>query len=338
MTEKSATAESPTSAAPPWYREPTFWAVMALALAAYGLRATALPVFGEETRRGVIAREMLDGGDWIVPRVQNVPRLSRPPMQNWLIAAASNLSGSVDVWAVRLPSLLATLMTVGLVYAATHHWAGVRPATLAACVYATMYQVLEFGRLGETEAVFTLFVAASLLAWYLGYFGGGNRWLVWIGCYLLVAGGMLTKGLQAPVYFCGAVGLTLISRGRWRDLFSPPHLVGAAVGAIGVAAWQAAFMLRLGWEEGWEIYFLNVAGRFDGASGDTFLGHFIAFPFETVGVMLPGSLILLAALRPDVRQRLTEHRDLIRFLLICLAWAYIFVWLPPARGRGTSCR
>jgi 4-amino-4-deoxy-L-arabinose transferase-like glycosyltransferase len=318
----------------PWFRQPTFWAVLGLAFAAYGLRLTLLPVFGEETRRGVIAREMLDTDDWIVPRVQGVPRMSRPPLQNWLIALASGLSGSVDVWAVRLPSIVATLLTVTLVYAATHRWAGVRPATLAACAYATMYQVLEFGRLGETEAVFTLLVSSSLILWYAGYVGDANRWRLWIVSYLLVAAGMLTKGLQAPVYFGGAVGLTLIAQRRWRELLSPAHLVGVAIGGIIVGSWQVAFMLRLGWREGWEIYFLNVAGRFDGSTGDTFLGHFVAFPFETAAVMLPGSLILLALLRSDVRERLGPHRELIRFLLVSAAWAYLFVWIPPgARTR-----
>ncbi len=318
--------------APPaqsWHLEPTFWAVLALALGGYFLRVTTLPVFGEETRRGVIAREMIESGDWIVPRVQGVPRLSRPPLQNWMIAAVGLMSGSVDVWAVRLPSLIATLLTVALVYVMTFRCAGSRAAFLAACAYATMFQVLEFGRLGETEAVFSFFVAGSMLIWRQGDLRGKNRWLTWTVCYLLVAGGMLTKGLQAPVYFVGAVGIALIIRNRFRELFQPAHLTGAAIGVACIAAWQFAFMTSLGWEEGWQIYFMNVAGRFDGKSGDTFLGHLAAYPFETFGVMLPWSVILLAAFRPTIRGRLAEHRETVQFLVICLTWAFLFVWLPP---------
>lgn len=317
-----------------WHREPTFWAVTVLALATYGLRLTALPVFGEETRRGVIAREMLETGDWIVPRVQGVPRLSRPPLQNWLIAAASLVTGSVDVWAVRIPSVVATLLTAGLAYVAGHRCSGARVATLAGCSYVAMIQVLEFGRLGETEAVFTLFVAGSLLVWLLGDLSGVNPWKLWPVCYLLVAAGTLTKGLQAPVYFCGAVAITLILRRRWRELVSPAHLTGAALGLACVGVWQVAFMTTLGWDEGWKIYFLNVAGRFDGTSGDTFLGHFTSFPFETFAMMLPGSAMMLAALRADVRARLADHRPTVQFLVASLAWAFVFVWLPPgARTR-----
>jgi hypothetical protein len=106
------------------------------------------------------------------------------------------------------------------------------------------------------------------------------------------------------------------------------------LGLACVGAWQLAFMTTLGWEEGWKIYFLNVAGRFDGTSGDTFLGHVASFPFETFGVMLPGSALLPAALRADVRARLAKQRTVVLFLVVSLAWAFVFVWLPPgARTR-----
>lgn len=312
-----------------WWRAPTFWAVMLLAFANYCLRVNVFPVFGEEPRRGVIAREMRETGDWIVPRVQGVPRLSRPPLQNWLIAAVGWFRGSIDVWAVRVPSLAATLLTVMLVYIVAHRISGQRAAFLAGCAYATMYQVLVFGRLGETEALFTMFVSGSLLVWYLAELRGRHSWFTWAICYLLVAGGMLTKGLQAPVYFAGAVGLTLLRKNRWRELLQPAHLGSLVVGMSCVAAWQIAFIQRLGWRQSWMIYVLNVTGRFDGSSEDTFLGHLVAYPIELFAVMLPWSLVLLAALNRQVRERLIPNHDAIWFLILSCVWAFVFVWLPP---------
>src|SRR5262245_47154749 len=71
---------------------------------------------GEETRRGRVAVEMIQTGDWIVPRQQGELFLSRPPLQNWLIALVGLVRDGVDDLAVRLPSAVATILLAGLIY------------------------------------------------------------------------------------------------------------------------------------------------------------------------------------------------------------------------------
>src|SRR5690348_7771356 len=83
-----------------------------LALCLYATRLTDLSVRGEESRRGRIAWEMVQSGDWLVPRVQGLPRLSRPPLQYWAIACVGLMRGEVDALAVRIPCVVATVLTV----------------------------------------------------------------------------------------------------------------------------------------------------------------------------------------------------------------------------------
>ncbi len=314
--------------------------ILLLFTAAYVARATVLPVFGEETRRGLVAREMIETGDWIVPRVQGEPQLSRPPLQNWLIAGAAHWTGRIDVWAIRLPSLLMTLATVALIYGFTLRVADDSTALLSAMVYLTMHEVLEYGRSGETEAIFTGFVAGSLIVWQWGQISQWNSYVTWSACYSLVAAGMLTKGPQAPLYFCGAVALTLWQQRRWRELLSWPHLAGCGTFALIVGSWQLAFIDRLGAREGWLIHWLNISYRFTDRTNDPFLEHLLTFPLEVWGVMLPGSFLLLPLCSQTVRQRLGKRgaegggAETIRFLVTAIAWAFIFVWIPPgAKAR-----
>ena len=70
----------------------------------YGSRLSETPPGGEEPRRGQVAREMFGSGDWIVPRQQGLPFLSRPPVQNWAIALCSLAGGRSMPWRSASPA------------------------------------------------------------------------------------------------------------------------------------------------------------------------------------------------------------------------------------------
>jgi hypothetical protein len=67
----------------PWWREADVAWLLLLVVVGYFLRAGELPIRGEEPTRAQIAREMVEGRDWLVPRQQGDLFLSRPPPQNW---------------------------------------------------------------------------------------------------------------------------------------------------------------------------------------------------------------------------------------------------------------
>src|SRR5262245_1520864 len=131
--------------------------LVAFVAACYGLRMDKLSIRGEESRWATVAMEMQRTGDWIVPRQPGEPFLRRPPMGSWLIAAAASGRGAFDPIAVRLPSILAVLAMTLLIYCYGRSFLG-GPAALAAAVgFAAMPEVLQMGRLAESDAVFTFF-------------------------------------------------------------------------------------------------------------------------------------------------------------------------------------
>jgi len=338
------------------HREPAFWLVLLLAVAMYLPRLTTLTIRGEESRRAVIAREMIKTGDWIVPRTQGEVRLSRPPLQNWMIAGLAVLAGEMDAWSIRLPGVMATVLTVGLVYWSARQTLSITGAVVAAAAYASFFHVLELGGTGETEPVFTLLVAASLLLWH-GLFNSSRHTLCAVlpssenarqrhtecACYYWAwtLGGacaglaMLTKGLQAPLYFFGSTWAYLLLTRQYRALFQPSHFVGLASFAVVVGSWQAAFMWQMGIENGWMIYFWNVAERFNDNRTSTYLVHFLTYPPSVVfGCLMPWSVLLLAYLHPQVRSNLGPRRDQAVFMVTSILICLPSVWLPPeARPR-----
>src|SRR5207245_310577 len=93
-------------AASSWWREWEVLLLVLLVLGGYFFRASDMNLRGEEPRRAQVAAEMIDRGDWVVPRMQGEPFLSRPPMQNWLIALSFLGLGERDTFGARLPSMI----------------------------------------------------------------------------------------------------------------------------------------------------------------------------------------------------------------------------------------
>ena len=58
------------------------------------------------------AREMLESGDWMIPRFAGMVRLRKTPLPYWTVAAISAIGGEVTTWTARLPSALSGAATV----------------------------------------------------------------------------------------------------------------------------------------------------------------------------------------------------------------------------------
>src|SRR5438128_12114215 len=80
---------SQASPRPCWWREAEVAILILLVAAAYFVRLNDVSMRGEEPRRAQVAFEMMQRSDWLVPREQGDPFLSRPPLQNWPIAGSS---------------------------------------------------------------------------------------------------------------------------------------------------------------------------------------------------------------------------------------------------------
>lgn len=316
------------SATPLWH-SPQAWILLAFVLVCYLPRLTTLTIRGEETRRALVAREMLATGDYVVPRVQGQPLLSRPPLQNWLIAGWSAATGRLDELAVRLPSVIAVAATSLLVFWYARGFLSPLGAFASGLVFASLGQVVELGRFGETDALFTLFVSWSLLGWHAGFRAGWPRWQTWCLGYLAAALGTLTKGPQAPVYFVTGVGLFLLCGRHWRMLFCRTHLAGLTLFLVLVGSWQIPFQTRVGTDAGRDIYLADVGHRFLDASWSSFAGHFALYPFELWACLLPWSALALVWNRPGFRLAVGPAWPTVRFLGLTIAAALPTVWLPP---------
>ena len=184
------------------------------------------------------ARHMAESGDWLIPRVNGLPRYDKPPLIYWLMGGLYALPGTgqwdpLGTWAARLPSALASLLTMLVLAETLLRWPQPADATSAhprsdraatalsaALAFALGPLVLVWGRTEVSDALFTTTLALSLLlAWRTYAAERGPWWPCWVALALAV----LSKGPVALVLFpltlavfalLGADGLRLRQRLR----------------------------------------------------------------------------------------------------------------------------
>jgi 4-amino-4-deoxy-L-arabinose transferase-like glycosyltransferase len=323
------TPEEPAGLRRAWWREPEVAALIVLVAAAYFVRIGDVSLRGEEPTRAQVAFEMMRSGDWIVPRLQGDLFLSRPPLQNWLIAGCAAVTGSHAAWAVRLPSVLAMLFTTLLIYGYARTGLPRTGALAAAAAFATFGEMFTTGCQAETDMVFTALVSGSLLLWHWGQLAGWPAVRTWVLGYVFVALAVLCKGPQPPVYFFGAVSVYLVWSGQWRRLFSRAHLVGMLAGGTLVLAWLIPCVLQTSWPVARAILMNDSANRFQAWQTSEVAEHLLQFPLETLGCTLPWSLLLFAYASRRVRRLAAAVGPQALFTAIAAGLAFPTIWVPP---------
>lgn len=219
-----------------------FWWLLGFAVlligAGIGLRD---PWPTDEPRFALVAKQMVESGEYLFPHRGNELYSDKPPMFMWMQVAGYRLTDSWRI-AFLLPSLLSGLLTLVLVYDLTRRLNGRRAAWWAAAALLFTIHFTFQTRAAQIDGtllgIFTL-ACYGLLRHLL--LGPDRRWLL-IGCF--AAGiGTITKG----VAFLALLLLPLAWLGRrlgWQGL-APPSPRPLATGLLAAASFVAAVSLWL---------------------------------------------------------------------------------------------
>lgn len=146
----------------------------------------------DEGRYADISRHMFESGDWLVPRLDGLPFIHKPPMLHWLSSIAMHIFG-VHVWVVRLvPVLAASLLLLGT-YLFVRKYLSQKIAELSILMMAT--NLLFFGSSQYVNHDLLLATGITLSVFCLVDFSLCNRKAMLFLGYFFAASAFLTKGL-----------------------------------------------------------------------------------------------------------------------------------------------
>jgi 4-amino-4-deoxy-L-arabinose transferase-like glycosyltransferase len=302
----------------------TRWAILISILGLLSFGGYAQFFNPDEGRYSAASLEMARGfegraPDWVVPHLNGVPRLNKPPLVYWTAAASFSLFGATEA-AGRLPSMLAALGVMGLLWWWGRRAFGERTGLLAALIWATAIFPFGFARILNTDMLLCASTAMAMAGVWMIYevwaFASAPRRGLGVG--VLVAGvgmglALLAKG-PVGIAFPLGTGLFTIFLSRQAAMLRRPLFWAALLGALLLAAlillpWAMAIAERV--PGFWKRFLLEEnVGRFSGNvqyHKPSPIGEYI--PIIFVG-MLPWSPFVLAAWHKRTSQVLAPSENL----------------------------
>ncbi|MCX5844850.1 MAG: glycosyltransferase family 39 protein [Deltaproteobacteria bacterium] len=180
----------------------------------------------DESRYFEISDNMVDSGDYVIPRLANVIYLEKPPLTYWASAIIFKFFGETDFTAriyVGLCAWACLLLTYGIGSFLRDRTTGL----YAAGVLCTSLFFFIFGNFNILDIPLALYTCLATWAGYRHLVGTSKKkWLYLL--YLSSALAFLTKGLIGVIFPLAILGVWLVFSGQWKrtmGLISPIGIV-----------------------------------------------------------------------------------------------------------------
>lgn len=276
------------------------------------------------------SREFLESGDWLAPRMLGETNYQKPPMTSWLIAGSMALFQSDAEWVVRLPSLLAGLLTALAIAGIAARAYGDRIGLLTGLVHLTTFYAILQTRLAESDMPLCAAVAGAMYCFARGVVlpdGGTKRVWPWsLGYFGCAVVAFLIKGPIGPAFAglpCGFYAIVSRRWAPWKFLLNPIGWTILLVGCLGYplsAYWKDPGVLN-----DFRVHNLD---RFTGALPNDRQGP-LYYLYMAPLIFLPWTPLAIRGL-VLVRRDADRPRDLWRFLAcwlgVCIGLISLSAW------------
>ena len=283
----------------------------------------------DEPRFAEATHQMFQRGDFFTPYLNGVPRFEKPILFYWAQAVAFIAFGENE-FAARVPSAVAGIGIVILLYLLAAQVASPRAALVSALVLSTMFRFVTFARIGLTDVPVLFFIVAALYGFVCAAARASWRWVLF--AWSCVGLGVLTKGPVGllPVVIWLTYAVLIRSRST---LTRVRPLLGMALAIAIAAPWYVLMIVEYGrafidFALGHEI-FERVVSEASFAPSRGFFYYFKVWP----GDAAPWSAMFIAAVGWAVWRWRALDQTAKRSLILASAW-FISVFIVFSLSRS----
>jgi len=285
-----------------------------------------LTFIDDEAIRSLVALEMKLSGNYITPTLNGEFYYNKPPLYNWIILAFFNLTGTINEFTARIPTLICLLgYAATIFYFFKKHYA-TEIAFLNAFVLITCGRILFWdSMLGLIDIGFSWVTFTAFMVVFHQH-KKQHYWLLFLLSYVLTALGFLMKGLPSVVF----QGFTLLAfftyKREFRKLFSIQHIVGGLTFLVIVGSYYLIYNEYNSLSNVFTTLVTESSKRtaVNYGIGKTIL-HLFTFPFEMIYHFLPWSLMIVYFIRRNIF-KLIRQDEFITFNLLIFFANIIVYW------------
>jgi 4-amino-4-deoxy-L-arabinose transferase-like glycosyltransferase len=161
----------------------------------------------DEAAYAGFAYTMVETGEYAIPDFEWSWPHRKPPLHFWLIAASYSIFG-YNEFATRVPSVLAILVSLCILYYFSRRLYSEKIAMWTAFVFMGSLLIPVYGKISMTDATLLVCFTGSYFS-IQSYLQSRNiKWLFYL--FVFTSMGGLTKGPPIFITTCGALGLSFI--------------------------------------------------------------------------------------------------------------------------------
>jgi 4-amino-4-deoxy-L-arabinose transferase-like glycosyltransferase len=175
----------------------------------------------DEGRYAEIPREMLQHGDWVIPHLNELVYLEKPPLQYWLTALSLRIFGETE-FAARLCTGTAGFLSLLMVFFVGRRLWGTEAGVKALMLTAASTFFVLLGHQLTLDMLLSLWLLTGLSCFLLAQSQRDNphsRARLWmLGCWAALALAVLTKGLIGMIAPAATLVLYMLGQRDYRVL------------------------------------------------------------------------------------------------------------------------
>lgn len=205
-----------------------FWVFIFLAILHFSaIRVDTMDV--DASQYAEMSREMAHSSNWLQVYDRGNEYLDKPPFLFWVSAISMKVLGENNL-GYKFPSILFALWALYAVYRLTRLLYDEKIARMAALILGTCQGMFLMTNDVRTDTILMSCVVTAI--WMIKEAEVQRKWYYVLGGTTAIACGMMTKGPIALLVPLFCFGSDWVLKRQWKKIFSPYHLIDAAIIAI----------------------------------------------------------------------------------------------------------
>lgn len=313
----------------PRFRRILYFIILVLVIPAFVINLGMIAFLDDEGIRALIALEMKLSGNYITPTMLGQFYYNKPPLYNWILLCFFNLTGVINEWTTRLPTVFFLLCYGATAYYFFKKNFDTKFGFLMAFITMTVGRIFIYDSMfGLIDICYSWVIFTMFMVIY-DRWKAGNYSQIFAFAYFLAAVAYMLKGLPTFI-FLGATLLALfVWKKEFKKLFSVAHLIGILIFAAIVGGYYLLYLQHNSLDDlfpqmlgqstrrtvvryGWEKTILNL----------------FTFPFEQLYHFLPWTFMIIYLFQKDILKKLFVN-DFLNFCMLTFIVNIPLYWTSP---------